>query len=135
MRTVERLVDTLASPVPLGWMLVLIVVLLLLIGVARAGRLRDRREQATRAKSAEVRLGHVVESLAPLLDDFPVDVTKPGTATVFLGQPFDYLHFDPEAGLFFIEVKSGGSQLSPRQRQLRDAVEAGAVRWLTYRRR
>jgi hypothetical protein len=84
-------------------------------------------------RSEDVRGGRLAESLAPLLEGFPVDVQKPGTATVFLGQPVDYVHFDPDDGVVFVEVKSGGSQLSARQRRLRELVEAGRVRWETYR--
>lgn len=84
-------------------------------------------------RSEDVRGGRLAESLAPLVEGFPVDVQKPGTATVFLGQPVDYVHFDPDDGVVFVEVKSGVSQLSPRQRRLRELVEAGRVRWETYR--
>jgi hypothetical protein len=84
-------------------------------------------------RSAEVRGGRLAESLAPLVDRFPVDVQKPGTSTVFLGQPVDYVHFDPDDGVVFVEIKSGVSQLSARQRRLRELVESGHVRWETFR--
>jgi predicted Holliday junction resolvase-like endonuclease len=92
-----------------------------------AARLRFER------RSDDVRGGRLAESLAPFVDGFPVDVHKAGTATVFLGQPVDYVHFDPDDGVTFVEIKSGGSQLSPRQRRLRELVEEGRVRWETYR--
>lgn len=82
---------------------------------------------------ARVRGGHVAESLAPLAEDFPVDVDKPDTSTVFLGQPIDYIHFDPDEGITFIEVKTGRSGVSARQRKLRDLVEDGRVSWQTHR--
>lgn len=84
-------------------------------------------------RSDDVRGGRLAESLAPLVGGFPVDVTKPGTSTVFLGQPVDYVHFDPDEGVTFVEIKSGGAQLSPRQRRLRELVEQGRVRWETFR--
>lgn len=80
-------------------------------------------------KSSEVRTGKIAESLAPLTNQFPVDVTKAGTATVFVGQPLDYIHFDPEEGITFIEIKSGKSALSSSQKQLRKAIEEGRVFW------
>jgi hypothetical protein len=86
-----------------------------------------------RARSGDVRRGRVVEALAPLLDDFPIDVFKPGTNTVFLGQPVDFVHFDPDEGVVFVEVKSGLSTPSERQRRLQNLVERGGVRWTTYR--
>ena len=76
-----------------------------------------------------MRLGKISETLAPLLDNFPVDVEKVGTATAFIGQPVDYLHFDPEEGITFIEVKSGNSRLSQSQKRIKELVLAGKVFW------
>jgi len=84
-------------------------------------------------KSSEVRLGKITESIAPLLESFPVDIKKPGTTTLFLGQPIDFVHFDPEEGVTFIEVKSGGAKLKDSQRRLKELIESGAVRWETLR--
>jgi hypothetical protein len=86
-----------------------------------------------RTKSSEVRLGKIAESLAPVLDDFPVDAKKPGTTTVFLGQPIDFIHFDPDTGVTFIEVKSGDAKLTTSQRRLKELIESGHVSWCTYR--
>ena len=133
---VDTLRSTLGHPVsvPLGLLLLAIALAALSVAgvISARSKLRNVRFQR---KSSEVRTGHLVETLAPLLEDFPVDPTRPGTATVFLGQPVDYLHFDPETGVVFIEVKSGEARLNDRQRRLRELVEAGAVRWATYQRR
>lgn len=83
-------------------------------------------------KSSEVRLGKVTEVLSPFLEDFPVDVKKQGTSTVFLGQPVDFLHIDPDEGITFIEVKSGDARLSAAQKKIRKLVEEGQVRWESY---
>ena len=93
----------------------------------------DERIRQTRAqvKSAEVRLGHLTETLAPLFEEFPVDVKKPGTTTVFMGAPIDYVHFDPDLGVTLIEIKSAEAKLSPKQRALRQKVEKGRVFWRT----
>ncbi len=84
-------------------------------------------------KSSEVKTGRLIETVAPLLDQFPVDVRKPGTSTVFLGQPVDYIHFDPQLGISFIEIKSGESALSGSQKKLRELVKAGKVSWKDLR--
>lgn len=83
----------------------------------------------TQKKSSEVRLGKIAETLSPLLDDFPVDVKKPGTSTVYMGQPVDFVHFDPEEGITFIEVKSGGAKLTANQRKFQEMIESGKVFW------
>jgi predicted Holliday junction resolvase-like endonuclease len=84
-------------------------------------------------KSSEVRLGRITEQLSPLHEDFPVDIKKPGTQTVFIGQPVDFIHFDSEEGVTFIEVKSGGAKLTPFQKQLKALIEQGKVRWESFR--
>ena len=78
--------------------------------------------------------GQFLEKLAPHLPDFPYDPTD----VRFIGTPVDYVVFDGLAEgavdeVVFLEVKSGRSTLSSSQRRVRDAVEAGAVRWDVYR--
>ncbi len=79
-------------------------------------------------KSSEVRTGKITEQLAPFLEDYPLD---PKTAR-FLGDPIDFVHFD-EDKVTFIEVKSGKSQLSKKQRIIRDLIKAGKVEFIIYR--
>ncbi len=95
----------------------------------------DRRVATilSQKKSSEVRLGKISESLAPILDDFPIDPKKAGTSTVFLGQPVDFIHFDPERGIVLIEVKSGNSKLSPTQKRIKELVKAQQIEWLEFR--
>jgi predicted Holliday junction resolvase-like endonuclease len=80
-------------------------------------------------KSSEVRTGKVIETVAPFLDHFPVDVRKEGTSTVFIGQPIDYIHFDPDEGITFIEVKSANARLNSIQKRIIDHIEKGNVFW------
>ncbi len=87
----------------------------------------------SQTKSSEVRTGKLVETIAPLLEDFPVDIQKSGTSTVFLGQPIDFVHFDPDEGVTFIEVKSNDAALTSTQRRIRTCIEEGKVRWCEYR--
>ena len=110
--------------------LALVAVLLTLRLMAQAEELRQLRSAL---HGERVRGGVSAEALAPLLADLPVDVSAPGTSSVFLGQPIDYVHFDPEHGVTFVEVKSGAAHLSPKQRALRQRVEAGCVYWSEYR--
>lgn len=93
----------------------------------------DLARTLSHRKSSEVRTGKIAEMLAPLSDSFPVNVKKPGTSTVFIGQPIDYIHFDPEEGVTFIEIKSGGSELTSLQQKIRSAVERGKIHWETVR--
>jgi predicted Holliday junction resolvase-like endonuclease len=91
------------------------------------------RSDAVR-RSAAVVSGKVTEHLAPYMDGFPYN---PKDAR-FLGTPVDMIVFDgmDEDALreiVFLEVKSGGSQLSTRERRVRDAVVARRVVWREFR--
>jgi len=79
-------------------------------------------------KSSEVRTGKITEQISPFLDDYPLD---PRTAR-FIGDPIDFIHFDEEK-VTFVEVKSGKSQLSTKQRRIRDLINAGKVEFTIYR--
>lgn len=93
----------------------------------------DIRKDAVRRSSAAVS-GRVSEHLAPYLGRFPYN---PKDAR-FLGTPVDLLVFDGLSEddvqeIVFLEIKSGGSTLSPRERRVRDAVLARRVRWEEFR--
>lgn len=84
----------------------------------------EKTKLFSQKRSSEVRTGHIVEKFVPFLSNFPHD---PESA-VFLGQPIDYLVFE-EDGITFSEIKSGQSQLSKKQKMIRDNVKNGNVFW------
>lgn len=88
----------------------------------------NRKKIVSQKKSSEVRLGHIAETLAPFLDQFSFD---PETC-VFLGRPIDYIAFEDDI-ITFIEVKTGKSQLSTKQRHIRDLVNSKQVAWKEIR--
>jgi predicted Holliday junction resolvase-like endonuclease len=99
----------------------------------RASALRHARRDAL-SRSQAVIAGKVQEQLLPYLPGFPFN---PKDAR-FLGSPVDLLVFDGlDAGnlerVVFVEVKTGGATLSPRERQLRNAVREGRVAWVEFR--
>lgn len=79
-------------------------------------------------KSSEVRTGKITEQIAPFLSDYP---RNPRTAR-FIGDPIDFIHFDDDK-VTFVEVKSGKSQLSKKQRGIRDMIKDGKVEFIVYR--
>ncbi len=79
-------------------------------------------------KSSEVRTGKIVEQVSPFLSDYPLN---PRTAR-FIGDPIDFVHFD-EDKVTFVEVKSGKSQLSTKQRKIRDLINGKKVEFIIYR--
>lgn len=82
----------------------------------------------SQTRSSEVRTGRIAEQLAPFLEDYP---KNPKTAR-FVGEPIDFIHFDDDV-ITFVEVKSGKSQLSKRQRKFRDLIKEGKVDFILYR--
>lgn len=135
---------------PHVWMAVVLVVVLLILMLGLGlllGRWLGRLEAAQTARESEnlarddavrrsrsVLTGQIGEQLAPYFPAFPAD---PGDAR-FLGKPVDFIVFAGAASgevreVLFIEVKSGDAKLSTTERTLRDAVNAGKVRWVEYR--
>jgi predicted Holliday junction resolvase-like endonuclease len=91
------------------------------------------REDAVQ-RSLAVTTGKVHEQLIPYLPAFPYNPKD----VRFLGSPVDLVVFDGLAEgrlqrIVFLEVKTGGSSLTGRERQVRDAVEAGDVEWAELR--
>ena len=91
------------------------------------------REDAVQ-RSLAVTAGKVHEQLTPYLPAFPYNPKD----VRFLGSPIDLVVFDGLAEgdlqrIVFLEVKTGGSSLTGRERQVRDTIEAGDVEWAELR--
>lgn len=91
------------------------------------------REDAVQ-RSQAVTAGKVHEQLIPYLPAFPYNPKD----VRFLGSPIDLVVFDGLAEgqlerIVFLEVKTGGSSLTSRERRVRDVVEAGDIEWAEVR--
>ncbi len=85
-------------------------------------------------RSQAVTAGKVFEQLVPFLPGFRFN---PKDAR-FLGSPVDFVVFDGlndgnVRRVVFVEVKAGASDLSLRERRVRDAVRNAQVEWLELR--
>jgi len=78
--------------------------------------------------SERVRLGQTAENFAAFHESFPYN--RKYTKALF--QPVDLICFE-EDEIIFIDVKTGNSQLSKKQRQIRDNIKAGNVRFEVHR--
>ncbi|MGO9763167.1 MAG: Holliday junction resolvase-like protein [Solirubrobacteraceae bacterium] len=95
-----------------------------------------RKDSVTRSRSAVS--GKVQEQLAPLFPEF-LSQFNPRDAR-FIGTPLDFVVFDgldDDDGdvrrVVFVEVKTGKSALTKRERRVRDAVTARRVEYQLLR--
>ena len=79
-------------------------------------------------KSMSVKHGQQFESFVPFVKDYPGKIEN----TVFLGKPIDFISFDDDY-IRFIEVKTGTSGLSEKQRKIRGLVEDKKIKWYELR--
>jgi predicted Holliday junction resolvase-like endonuclease len=87
------------------------------------------REDAVQ-RSQAITSGKVHEQLIPYLPVFPYNPKD----VRFLGSPVDLIVFDGLSEgrlerIVFVEVKTGGSGLTIRERSVRDVVRAGEIDW------
>lgn len=106
---------------------VLFVLLLAAVRAWRRARAALADERSRRSRQA-ARHGRATEQFAPFMADYPHDPA----GFRFLGSPVDGVQFTDD-GVVFVEFKAGRSDLSARQRRVRDLIEAGKVDWLEFR--
>ncbi|MFH1294372.1 MAG: Holliday junction resolvase-like protein [Candidatus Aenigmatarchaeota archaeon] len=78
--------------------------------------------------------GKMSEQLAPYFPDFKHDPTE----VRFIGTPVDFIVFPGLSGsepkeIVFLEVKTGQSKLTARERKIKELVEQKKIRWEEYR--
>lgn len=141
---------------PLDLVLVLLLVVVVILYLKARGKLnyvlRTNEQLREQLKSVEVRArewlkteekrirkdavkrsqrtikGQVAEKLAPYAPSFPYD---PRDAR-FLGSPVDFVVFDglaegKDVHIIFLEVKTGKSRLTRRERDVQEAVQKSAI--------
>lgn len=119
------------------FLLVLIVFLLTLLIIQffrnQCDKKNLRKDAVKRSKA--VISGQVAEQIAPFLPDFPAN---PSDAR-FIGKPVDFIVFSGLSEnekideILFVEVKTGKSLLSEREKEVKKAIEKGNVRYVEYR--
>lgn len=102
--------------------------------------IKSERTDAVKRSRAVIG-GQVTEQLAPLFPDFPARYDE----VKFLGKPVDFIAFKglEESSdendkcyvneVLFIEVKTGNSALSEREKAIKNAIEQGRVRYTVWR--
>ena len=119
------------------FLLILIVFLLTLLIIQFFRNQWDKkklRKDAVKRSKAVIN-GQVAEQIAPFLPDFPAN---PSDAR-FIGKPVDFIVFSGLSEnekideILFVEVKTGKSLLSEREKEVKKAIEQRRVRYVEYR--
>lgn len=114
------------------WILVVVLLILSIYTIIISRKNKNLTQQYTKLlsqkKSSEVRLGQISEQIAPFLHNFPYDPQN----TKFLGQPIDLISFEPDK-VVFVEVKTGKSKLSQKQKHIKNLIKTGQVYWEEFR--
>ena len=118
-------------------MLTLILAIALVLSLAYIFHLlRKMRRMVKRAleQSRRTILGQVVEQLTPITSFFPYN---PKDAR-FIGSPIDFIVFDGISEgelkrIVFVEVKSGRSKLSKKEKMVKEIVGRGRVEFATIK--
>lgn len=118
--------------------LIIIILVLIFLLIFQNGRLKKQiskiRKDAIK-RSRSVINGQITEQIAPFLPNFPCSPSD----VKFLGQPIDFIGFsglsenDEIDEILFIEVKSGKSELSNREKSIKRAIEEKRIRHVLYR--
>lgn len=129
---IKYLFDTLPLPVLLA---LLVLFLLFVIQTIRLHLKHSSIRSDAIKRSRSVIGGQLAEQVAPFLPGFPCN---PGDAR-FIGKPVDFIAFpglteeNKVNEVLLIEVKTGKSNLSGREREVKKAVAEGRVRYVEYR--
>lgn len=116
----------------LEWILIAGIVILIVSTIILFRKTKNLTQNYSKLlsqkKSSEVRTGQIAEQLAPFTDGYPYDTKN----SKFLGQPIDLIAFEPDK-VVFVEVKTGNSQLSAKQKHIKQLIESGQVFWEEFR--
>jgi len=102
----------------------------------------EAKHQKGRAQSAHTSKGQLLEKWTPFCDVEGIEPHWRPQDWSFFGNPLDYIVWDwkkdketndKEGKIVFIDVKAANSQLSTKQRRIRDLIRKKAVEWREIR--
>ena len=94
----------------------------------KANDLQRQLDKVTHTLSSiRVKHGQTWETFLPVMKKFEESI-GPKENAVFLGRPIDLIYFNKDE-LVFVEIKTGKSSLSSKQRRIRNLILAKKVRW------
>lgn len=119
-------------------LLIILCVILILCLISQkisfSKKIKKERADAVN-RSRAVLTGQMAEQISPFLKGFPCN---PADAK-FIGKPIDFIAFpgltenNKVEEVILIEIKTGNSTLSEREKEIKKAVAEGRVRYVEYR--
>ncbi len=106
------------------WIIFCLSILLTLTLVAAFHFYIRLKRELFRTRSLSSKYGKLTEQFLPLVDSFPWNPNN----FRFLGSPIDGVQFEDDR-IILVEFKTATSRLSLRQRQIRDLVKDGKVKF------
>jgi predicted Holliday junction resolvase-like endonuclease len=110
--------------------IVVLVVIIIILTYSIIKLLKKLDEVTFKLRSQSVKHGKSWEHFVPFTKEFEKIANKENF--VFIGQPIDGISFD-ENEIKFIEIKTGKSRLSEKQRKLKSLIEKKKVKWIELR--
>lgn len=111
------------------WKIILVLAILAILLFILYWRARKKlQELRFQKKSQSVRYGKMAEQFLPFLKDYPYDPQN----FRFLGTPIDGIQFNKDK-IVFIEFKTAGSQMSDKQKEIKELVDNRKVEFEEHR--
>jgi predicted Holliday junction resolvase-like endonuclease len=104
--------------------------------------LQEVKKHKSRAGQQAAKKGQAIEKWTPFLKADGIEEHWKAEDWNFIGNPLDYLVFDwhqdseknlESGGIYFVEVKVDKSNLTTKQRRIRDLIKEGKVHWRLVR--
>jgi predicted Holliday junction resolvase-like endonuclease len=113
-----------------GLCLVIFILIIILIHfIKKTNKLEEKiSDLKSSKKSVEVKYGQTWEEFVPFLEDFPY--TKENFK--FIGNPIDGIAFEDNK-IAFVEIKTGHSKMSEKQKHIKDLIEQGKIEFKELR--
>ena len=110
-------------------LLALLLFLLVLFLLSKLSSLQEALGDLQFSKASQsVKYGKLTEQFIPFTKDFPYD----SESFRFLGNPIDGIFFEDNK-IVFAEFKAASSNLSPKQKRIKDLVAQRKVEWYEFR--
>ena len=85
------------------------------------------REVEENKRSLSSIYGRITEQYAPFMKAYPFNPKK----FRFIGEPIDGIQFEDD-NIIFIEFKTRGGKLTPRQKMIKEMVQTKKINWYEF---